>query len=159
VFDIFENKNNIIKEENESSCVVLGDSLTILKEIKSNSIDLVFADPPYGIGKDFGETKDHFDSIEEYFAWCKIWIDECMRVLKPCGTMYFMSSTQNIPVLDRYVDRAYYVINRIVWTYDSSGVQSKSKFGSMYEPILMITHDEKNEYTFNSILPVKIHRL
>jgi site-specific DNA-methyltransferase (adenine-specific) len=134
---------------NDSSCVVCGDSLSVLQKMKTGSVDLIFADPPYGIGKDFGTTKDSFASVEEYLAWCKLWIDECMRVLKPTGTMYFMSSTQYMPALDRYVDAKYFVINRIVWVYDSSGVQSKSKFGSLYEPILMITHNEKVKYTFN----------
>lgn len=149
MFDIFIESSDIVKEENHSSCVILGDSLSMLKKIESNSIDLVFADPPYGIGKDFGVTNDTFSDIQEYFVWCKIWIDECMRVLKPNGTMYFMSSTQFMPVLDRYVDEEYFVINRIIWVYDSSGVQSKSKFGSLYEPILMITHKKNAEYTFN----------
>jgi len=149
MLNIFNSTDGVEKKENDSSCVVLGDSLDVLKKIKSNTVDLVFADPPYGIGKDFGVTKDSFSCIDEYCRWCKLWIDECMRVLKPNGTMYFMSSTQFMPALDRYVDEKYFVINRIVWVYDSSGVQSKSKFGSLYEPILMITHDRNAEYTFN----------
>jgi site-specific DNA-methyltransferase (adenine-specific) len=149
MFDIFYDTDNIRKEENASSCVILGDSLSVLKKIKSNSVDLIFADPPYGIGKDFGIVKDVFSNAEEYFKWCKIWIDECMRILRTSGTMYLMSSTQFMPTLDRYVDDKYHVINRIVWVYDSSGVQSKSKFGSLYEPILMITHNDKSSYTFN----------
>ena len=148
MFDIFTAKN-LDKEENDKSCVVLGDSLDVLKKIKSSSIDLIFADPPYGIGKDFGVAKDFFTDVGEYVSWCKMWIDECMRVLKPHGTMYFMSSTQFMPALDRYADEKYHVINRIVWVYDSSGVQSRSKFGSLYEPILMITHDKNVNYTFN----------
>jgi len=147
--NIFSELAGIDKRENELSCVVLGDSLTVLKKIKSNTIDLIFADPPYGIGKDFGVTKDNFADIDEYLDWCITWIDECMRVLKTNGTMYFMSSTQFMPALDRYVDERYFVINRIVWVYDSSGVQSKSKFGSLYEPIIMITHDKNSNYTFN----------
>jgi site-specific DNA-methyltransferase (adenine-specific) len=147
--DIFNDTDGFLIEGNEKSCVVLGDSLIALKSIKSHSVDLIFADPPYGIGKDFGTTKDKFSNITAYFDWCRIWIDECMRVLKYSGTMYFMSSTQYMPILDRYVDENYYVINRIVWMYDSSGVQPKSKFGSLYEPIIMIAHDEKAEYTFN----------
>ena len=149
MFDVFINKRTFDMKENENSCVILGDCLSVLKKIKSNSIDLLFADPPYGIGKDFGVTKDHFADIDDYVSWCRSWIDECMRVLKPTGTMYFMSSTQFMPALDRYVDEKYYVINRIVWVYDSSGVQSKSKFGSLYEPILMITHNKNSDYTFN----------
>ena len=146
---ILKNMDFFEYERNENACAILGDSLKVLKSINDNSIDLVFADPPYGIGKDFGKTNDTWNNIEDYFEWCKIWIDECMRVLKKTGTMYFMSSTQYMPILDRYVDNKYYVINRIVWTYDSSGVQSKNKFGSLYEPILMISHNGKTNYTFN----------
>ena len=149
MFYVFADTNGIEKRENSASCVIMGDCLNVLKKIKSSSIDLIFADPPYGIGKDFGVTKDTFSGIGEYFAWCKIWIDECMRALKPKGTMYFMSSTQFMPTLDRYVDERYHIISRIVWVYDSSGVQSKSKFGSLYEPILMITHNKNVNYTFN----------
>ena len=60
-----------------------------------------------------------------------------------------MSSTQNMPRLDVYVDEKYNVVNRIIWSYDSSGVQSKKKYGSLYEPIIMITKNEKSKYTFN----------
>jgi len=149
MLNIFIDGNNIEKKENASSCVVLGDCLSVLKNMRSSSVDLIFADPPYGIGKDFGVTKDTFANIDEYMIWCKAWIDECMRILKPKGTMYFMSSTQFMPALDRYVDETYFVINRIVWVYDSSGVQPKSKFGSLYEPIIMMTHDKNVGYTFN----------
>lgn len=134
--------------ENENSLVINGDALDVLKAIESNSIDLIFADPPYGIGKDFGNSSDFFNNSGEYFNWCKLWIDECMRILSKKGVMYFMSSTQYMPILDTYVDKKYYVINRIVWTYDSSGVQPKNKFGSNYEPILMITHDKNTKYKF-----------
>ncbi|MCL1892831.1 MAG: adenine-specific DNA-methyltransferase [Holophagaceae bacterium] len=147
--NIFSNMDGLEKQCNHTSCVILGDSLSVLKKIKSNSIDLIFADPPYGLGKDFGITKDTYSNIDDYLLWSRKWIDECMRVLKHGGTMYFMSSTQFMPALDRYVDENYYVINRIVWVYDSSGVQSKAKFGSLYEPILMITHNENVNYTFN----------
>ena len=147
--NVFENKNILEIQENSNSCVILGDCLDVLKTIKTNSIDLVFADPPYGIGKDFGVIKDVFEDIEDYQKWASLWIDECMRILKPTGTMYFMSSTQFMPALDRYVDTKYFVINRIVWVYDSSGVQSKSKFGSLFEPILMITHNANTKYIFN----------
>jgi site-specific DNA-methyltransferase (adenine-specific) len=135
--------------DSDDSCVALGDCVELLKKMNTGSVDLIFADPPYGIGKDFGVASDTFADVEEYLEWSKCWIDECMRVLKPAGTMYFMSSTQYMPTLDRYVDSNYHIINRIVWTYDSSGVQCKSKFGSLYEPILMITHDSKSKYTFN----------
>lgn len=145
---IFDNVNFKF-DYDDDSLLVLGNSIQVLKIISSNSIDLIFADPPYGIGKDFGNNTDIFNSSNDYFIWAKEWIDECMRVLKDDGTMYFMSSTQNMPKLDVYVDEKYNVVNRIIWSYDSSGVQSKKKYGSLYEPIIMITKNEKSKYTFN----------
>lgn len=139
--------NEIIK--NEDAILVLGDSLEVLKKMKSQTINLIFADPPYNIGKDFGNNKDCWNSVEAYISWCKTWIDECMRVLKENGTMYFMTATQFMPYLDIYASENYNVLSRIVWTYDSSGVQSKKIFGSLYEPILMINKNKKNSYVFN----------
>lgn len=50
---------------------ILGDSLEILKHIKSNSINLIFADAPYNIGKDFGNNKDKWSDVNLYIEWCK----------------------------------------------------------------------------------------
>lgn len=135
---------------NDKHFLINGDSLSELKKIKDNSIDLIFADPPYNIGKNFETNIDKWENIDSYVEWCKYWIDECMRVLKKNGTFYFMTATQHMPFLDVYVSSKYHVISRIIWTYDSSGVQSKKKFGSLYEPITMITHNKKSKYTFNS---------
>lgn len=146
----FLNLKQLHFASNGNTIALLGDCLSMLKQIKPQSIDLIFADPPYGLGKDFGVSKDVWSNANEYLQWCKIWIDECMRILKPNGTMYFMSSTQYMPLLDSYVSEKYFVINRIIWAYDSSGVQAKNKFGSAYEPILMITHSKNSKYTFNS---------
>lgn len=144
--------NNHIKKmlSNETSMVMLGNSLEILKDIKPNSVDLVFADPPYNIGKNFGNNNDSWENVDSYIAWCKVWIDECMRILKNTGTMYFMTATQHMAFLDIYVSQKYNVLSRIVWTYDSSGVQSKRMFGSLYEHILMVNKSKDYLYTFNS---------
>ena len=72
-----------------------------------------------------------------------------MRILKPTGIFVFMSATQFMPYLDCYVDSKFSVISRIVWYYDSSGVQAKRNFGSMYEPIVVVAKDKK-KYVFNS---------
>ena len=126
------------------------DCLLALKDIKDKSIDLIFADAPYNIGKDFGNDSDKWKDYKEYLKWCYSWIDECFRVLKDNGTFYIMTSTQYMPYLDIYVSENYNVVNRIVWTYDSSGVQAKNKFGSLYEPIIMCTKTSKSKYTFNA---------
>ncbi len=125
--------------DSAGTMAVLGDSTSILETMKPGCIDLVFADPPYNIGKEFERKKVARD---EYVAWCKGWIDQCMRILKPSGTMYLMAATQFMPYLDAHVEGKWVVKSRIVWHYDSSGVQARRHFGSMYEPILMIVKNE-----------------
>ena len=51
---------------NENSIVILGNCLENSSKIADNSIDLIFADPPYNIGKDFGNNKDKWNSTDEY---------------------------------------------------------------------------------------------
>lgn len=137
-----------IYEQSDDAFVACGDALTFLSDMKDESVNLIFADPPYNIRKDFGPGY-HPMSNDEYIIWCKRWISECMRVLHPAGTFYFMAATQFMPCLDIFVGTNYHVLSRIVWVYDSSGVQSKRKFGSLYEPILMVVNDLE-DYTFNA---------
>lgn len=148
--DMFLDTDGFTELHSRNSMAILGDSLEVLKKIKSNSVKLIFADAPYNIGKNFGNNFDRWASVEEYINWCKNWIDECMRILTDDGTMYFMTATQHMPYLDVYLSQKYNVLCRIVWVYDSSGVQSKKMFGSLYEPILMINKSNNSTYTFNS---------
>ena len=152
VFDFNSLFDTQLTEENmnnNNSMVILGDSLSVLKKMKDKSVQLIFADAPYNIGKDFGNNSDKWESVHAYIEWCKTWIDECMRVLSGNGTMYFMTATQHMPYLDVFASEKYNVLCRIIWSYDSSGVQSKKMYGSLYEPILMISKTSKSSYTFN----------
>ena len=146
---LFYDINAFEEIHNGNSMAILGDCINVLKNMKNNSVNLIFADAPYNIGKDFGNNSDKWDSVQSYIDWCKIWIDECLRVLVENGTMYFMTATQHMPYLDIYATENYNVLCRIVWTYDSSGVQSKKLYGSLYEPILMINKSSKSKYVFN----------
>jgi adenine-specific DNA-methyltransferase len=152
VFDFNSLFNTKLTEEymnKNNSMAILGDSLSVLKKMKDKSVQLIFADAPYNIGKDFGNNSDKWESVHAYIEWCKTWIDECMRVLSDNGTMYFMTATQHMPYLDVFASEKYNVLCRIIWSYDSSGVQSKKMYGSLYEPILMISKTSKSSYTFN----------
>ena len=138
------------KYENTNHTIHHGDALAILRsEIASDSIDLIFVDPPYNIGKKFSEFKDSWSSDTEYVNWSYTWIDECIRVLKPTGTLYLMASTQAMPYFDIYVRDKLEILSRIVWSYDSSGVQAKKYYGSKYEPILHCVKNKKS-YCFNA---------
>ena len=130
--------------------VIHGDCADVMdKAVEDESVDLVFADPPYNIGKRFADFHDKWSSDREYANWCYGWLDLCIRKLTPTGTIYLMTSTQAMPYLDLYLRDRLSVLSRIVWHYDSSGVQARKYFGSLYEPILMATKDKRN-YTFNA---------
>lgn len=136
--------------EKNGHTIILGDVIKVLsKDILDNSIDLIFADPPYNIGKDFNGFKDKWQSEEDYFEWCYQWFALCIKKLKPTGSFYVMTATQNMPYFDIYLRKRLTILSRIVWCYDSSGVQAKRYYGSLYEPILFCVKD-KRKYTFNS---------
>ena len=136
--------------EKDDHRIMWGDVLDILtKEIANRSIDLIFADPPYNIGKNFMDLPDKWDSDESYLEWCYKWLELCIKKLKSNGSMYVMTATQHMPYFDLFLRDKVTILSRIVWYYDSSGVQAKNYFGSLYEPILHCVND-KNVYTFNS---------
>lgn len=139
-----------IKFARDEHHIYWGDALEVLKtELSSNSIDLIFIDPPYNIGKKFANFHDKWPSDADYVTWAYQWLDECIRVLKSTGTLYVMSSTQSMPYFDIYLRNKLTILSRIVWHYDSSGVQAKKYYGSMYEPILQCVKRVES-YTFNS---------
>lgn len=138
------------KYEKDGHIIFHGDALEILKsEIASSSANLIFIDPPYNIGKVFSTFHDKWPSDEEYAKWAYCWLDECVRILKPSGSLYVMTSTQAMPYFDIYLRKKLTILSRIVWHYDSSGVQARKYYGSMYEPILYCVKNTDN-YTFNA---------
>ena len=138
------------KFEEKGHVIYKGDALEVLKsEIPSGTIDLIFVDPPYNIGKRFADFDDRWPSDEAYAQWAYQWLDECIRILKPTGTLYVMTSTQAMAYFDLYLRQRITVLGRIVWHYDSSGLQARKHYGSMYEPILYCVRDP-DTYTFNA---------
>ncbi|HGF4082324.1 adenine-specific DNA-methyltransferase [Escherichia coli] len=132
---------------NEAKTIIHGDALAELKKLPTESVDLIFADPPYNIGKNFDGLIEAWKE-DLFIDWLFEVIAECHRVLKKQGSMYIMNSTENMPFIDLQCRKLFTIKSRIVWSYDSSGVQAKKHYGSMYEPILMMVKDAKN-YTFN----------
>lgn len=90
-------KKNIIKSINnitlETNILINGDCLKELKKIPDNSIDFIFADPPYNLEKKYIGYTDDLE-IKEYFDWCDNWLQEITRILKPGRTCAIL----NIPL-------------------------------------------------------------
>lgn len=130
--------------------IIWGDALeAINKYVSDESVDLIFADPPYNIGKVFHTQTDKWPTEKIYFDWCYTWLELCIRKLKPDGSLYLMASTQCMPYFDIFLRDRLTILSRIVWSYDSSGVQAKNYYGSLYEPILFCVKNKKR-YTFNT---------
>lgn len=129
--------------------IIYDDALVALKMLPDNSVDLIFADPPYNIGKNFNGNIEKWETEGSYLEWCYEWLDLCIKKLKSNGSFYVMTATQFMPYFDIYLRKKLTILSRIVWSYDSSGVQAKKYYGSMYEPILFCVKD-KNNYTFNT---------
>ena len=128
----------------------LGDALVVLREeIENKSVNLIFADPPYNIGKRLADFVDRWPTESAYISWCEEWLDICISKLSDDGSLYVMSSTQSMPFIDIILRCKMHVLSRIVWAYDSSGVQARRYYGSLYEPILFCVKD-KSSYVFNS---------
>jgi site-specific DNA-methyltransferase (adenine-specific) len=145
-----EMKNGSTIFKSNGHQIIWGDALEVLKEnLADSSVDLIFADPPYNIGKNFNGRMDRWPSDEAYLEWSYKWIELCLKKLKPDGSFYLMCSTQCLPHFDLYLRKKLSILSRIVWFYDSSGVQAKNYFGSLYEPILFCVCDPE-KYTFNA---------
>ena len=142
-------KGKIVAFKKADQVIYWGDAIEVMSSrITDESADLIFADPPYNIGKKFSGFDDKWSSMDAYTNWCKEWIELCMQKLKPEGSMYLMTSTEAMPYVDLFVRKHMTVLSRIVWHYDSSGVQARKYFGSLYEPILFCVKNSKS-YTFN----------
>lgn len=136
--------------EKDGHKLILGDAIQALTEhIPDQSVDLIFVDPPYNIGKDFAGIADKWETKGDYISWCKIWIDLCLNKLKDNGSIYLMAATQFMPYLDIHMSERITLLSRIIWHYDSSGVQAKKYYGSLYEPIIYGVKSKEN-YTFNA---------
>lgn len=76
-----------------------GDCLSLLKSMKSNSIDFIFADPPFNLDKFYASKMNDNLPMREYLDWSESWIDECVRVLKD-GAAFFI---WNLPKWNTYL--------------------------------------------------------
>jgi site-specific DNA-methyltransferase (adenine-specific) len=78
--------------------ILEGDAIHCLTQIASKSIDIVVADPPYNLGKDYGNSHDK-KSFDEFMDFSRQWIKESHRILKSSGTIYIFMGVRFISYL------------------------------------------------------------
>jgi site-specific DNA-methyltransferase (adenine-specific) len=117
------------------------DCLTFLPTLPSESAQIVLADPPYNIGKDFGNQSDK-QSLQEYLDWCDKWIAECLRILKPNGTMFVYGFSEMLALI---LSRIPLDIHRrwLVWHYTNKNVASLHFWQRSHESILVLWKADK----------------
>ncbi|MGG3920186.1 site-specific DNA-methyltransferase [Parageobacillus thermoglucosidasius] len=76
-----------------------GDCLKLFKMVPDESVDCIFADPPFNLDKEYDDGVDDSKSYSTYISWCFAWLDECVRVLKPGGSLFIY----NIPKWHTYL--------------------------------------------------------
>ncbi len=146
---LFVRRNMEIFTKNDQT-IIWGDAIEVLQsKVNDNEVNLIFCDPPYNIGKNFNGRKDKWETDEKYLQWCYEWILLCIKKLTSNGSLYLMAATQSMPFLDIFIRQHLTILSRIVWIYDSSSVQAKRYFGSLYEPILYCVKNP-NDYVFNA---------
>jgi site-specific DNA-methyltransferase (adenine-specific) len=65
-----------------------GDCMSMLSQIGSETVDLAFADPPFNLGKTYSSKINDALKEDEYIAWCREWLEEIIRTVKPGGAVF-----------------------------------------------------------------------
>lgn len=72
----------------ELGALFAADCMEILPNIRDGVADTVFADPPFNLGKEYGKNSNDLRSDADYLTWCKAWLTECVRIVKPGGAVF-----------------------------------------------------------------------
>ena len=80
-----------------------GDLIDLLPFIRSESVNTVFADPPFNLSKKYGKRVNDNRSDEEYVSWCREWLDHCIRILKPGGSIFIYNLPKWNIILGNYL--------------------------------------------------------
>ncbi|MBI5254788.1 site-specific DNA-methyltransferase [Candidatus Falkowbacteria bacterium] len=123
------------------------DVLLGIDKIKNDSIDLILTDPPYCLGKDYGNDSDQ-KSSKEYLKWTCQWVDVVLPKLKKTGSFYIFLSWQYSPEIFVYLKKKLRMINEIIWDrrVPSMGGSTR-KFSSVHDNIGFFV--KSNDYYFD----------
>jgi len=150
--------------EFELNNIYQGDAIELLKKLPENSIDLIFADPPYNLqlnGELYrpNQTKvdavdddwDKFASMEEYDKFTYQWLKECYRVLKKDGSIWVIGTYHNIFRVGAILQNiGFWILNDIVWIKTNPMPNFKgTRFNNAHETLIWSTKTKTSKYTFH----------
>ncbi|MXO64236.1 site-specific DNA-methyltransferase [Altericroceibacterium endophyticum] len=144
--------------------ILSGDCIEAMRSLPDNSVDLVFADPPYNLqlGGDLNRPDgsqvdavtdewDRFDSFATYDKFTREWLVEAKRVLKPDGALWVIGSYHNIYRVGAILqDIGFWILNDIVWRKSNPMPNFRgTRFTNAHETLLWASTGEKARYHFN----------
>ncbi len=145
--------------------IIKGDCVAALSKLPENSVDVVFADPPYNLqlGGDLARPDqskvdacddhwDQFDTFEAYDAFTRAWLLAVRRVLKPNGTIWVIGSYHNIYRVGSILqDMQFWILNDVVWRKTNPMPNFRGRrFTNAHETMIWASRDaEAKAYTFN----------
>lgn len=144
--------------------ILMDDCIAAMAALPDNSIDMIFADPPYNLqlGGDLyrpdgsqvdavDDDWDKFDTFATYDKFTKAWLKEARRILKDDGTIWVIGSYHNIFRVGAAIqDEGYWILNDIVWRKSNPMPNFKgTRFTNAHETLIWASKSEKARYTFN----------
>lgn len=134
----------------------IGDSIDWLKSIETESVDLIFANPPYNIKKAQWDT---FESQEEYIKFSMRWIEESARILKPTGTLFVCGFSEILADIKHPASKMFSSCRWIIWHYKNKA-NLGSDWGRSHESILHFRKSKKFTFNIDNIrIPYGAHTL
>jgi site-specific DNA-methyltransferase (adenine-specific) len=144
----------------------LGDCLVLLDDVEGESVDMIFADPPYNLsnggftvhaGKRVPVHKGSWDvskGFKQDFAFHKEWISKCRRVLKPNGTIWISGTYHSIYACGYALQSlGYHVLNDICWYKPNAAPNLSGRyFAASHETLIWARKNEKSKHKFNYAL-------
>ena len=144
---VYQHNNGVLYE---------GDAIEWLKSIETESVDLVFADPPYNIKK---AEWDKFETQEKYIDWSMQWISEAHRVLKREGTLYICGFSEILADLKHPSMKYFKSCRWLIWYYKNKANLGKD-WGRSHESILHLRKQKKHTFNVDDVrIPYSGHTL
>jgi site-specific DNA-methyltransferase (adenine-specific) len=140
--------------------LICGDVCVELGKLPSESVDLVIADPPYNLGKDYGNNID-LKAWHEYEDFTRKWLWEIKRILKSTGSLYVFMGVRFISKLFLILDEEmHFIFNGwITWHY-TQGMGRKQGFSPRHEDILYFTKTDDFTFHLDDVrIPQKYYRM
>jgi DNA modification methylase len=144
--------------------ILPGNCIEILDSLPENSVDLVFADPPYNLQLQndlyrpnmskvdaVKNSWDKFSSFAEYDVFTCAWLSACQRVLKETGTIWVIGSYHNIYRVGSIMqDLGFWILNDVVWIKTNPMPNFRGvRFANSHETMLWAQKKKGAKYTFN----------